>query len=476
MSDMLDNLADKNKRKKRAHSDANEWEEYSRTEGEDAAMAGKDLGYIEAMLAARIRDLLIPILQDTAQIIADNQEMNCPVCHAKLLIKGRNRERKVNTAYGEISVKRTHGYCKECCKFYYPADKALGIDEHSPASPRVQELSALAVLGAPAGKAEERIRKTTGLNIGQSTLHNEARRQGKRALKVRDDDVELSKTPKGIMELETRYPASKGPFTLVIQIDAWNIRERDNWGKTADMDSRGENTKRWHWVYTGTVFRLDQRGKSNKGRNYISNRGYVATRQGLSAFEEQLYTEAILRGYNQAETVLIIADGAVWIWNIAERRFSGATQRVDLWHVSEHLWSVANDLYGKGSNEAKEWAERHTKWLKNRKTGVLDVINSLSDILENSDKLTEQQSKTVQRESAYMTNHQNRMAYKEGKKLNQPIGSGAMESTCAQYQCRFKRTGQFWSLEGDEQLLALQTLEWNERWGLLYPHDNANFE
>ena len=32
-------------------------------------------------------------------------------------------------------------------------------------------------------------------------------------------------------------------------------------------------------------------------------------------------------------------------------------------------------------------------------------------------------------------------------------------------------TGQFWSLEGDEAFLALETLHRNERWHLLFPHD-----
>jgi len=33
-----------------------------------------------------------------------------------------------------------------------------------------------------------------------------------------------------------------------------------------------------------------------------------------------------------------------------------------------------------------------------------------------------------------------------------------MESTCRQYQTRFKRTGQFWSQTGDEALMCLDPL------------------
>ncbi len=58
--------------------------------------------------------------------------------------------------------------------------------------------------------------------------------------------------------------------------------------------------------------------------------------------------------------------------------------------------------------------------------------------------------------------------------MGQPLGSGAIESTCSQYQGRFKLRGQFWSLEGDEALLALATLHLNDRWNRLFPHDQSN--
>ena len=56
------------------------------------------------------------------------------------------------------------------------------------------------------------------------------------------------------------------------------------------------------------------------------------------------------------------------------------------------------------------------------------------------------------------------------KRQADPIGSGAIEATCRQYQCRFKRPGQFWSRAGDEALLCLETFWRNQRWSLLYPH------
>jgi hypothetical protein len=275
-----------------------------------------------------------------------------------------------------------------------------------------------------------------------------------------------------MVELAGRAVVPNSPFTMVVEIDAWNIRERDNWGRTKVFRKAGKDTNRWHWVYTGTVFRLDQRGTTLSGRPVITERGYVATRKGLDRFQRQLYAEAVQRGFLQAELVLIIADGAIWIWNIVEDRFKGAMQRVDLHHVQEHLWGLANEIYGSGTVAAREWVQPLISWLDRRKEGALDVISSLEEMKLTGKNRTKEQHKAIDLEINYFKEHQHRMNYKAGKALGQPVGSGAIESTCSQYQRRFKLTGQFWSLEGDEAFLALSTLHRNGRWKKLFPYDS----
>jgi len=60
------------------------------------------------------------------------------------------------------------------------------------------------------------------------------------------------------------------------------------------------------------------------GRPVIAEHGFVATRTGLDGFQPQLYAEAIQHGLLHAEHVLILADGAIWIWNLFEDRFTRA--------------------------------------------------------------------------------------------------------------------------------------------------------
>jgi hypothetical protein len=303
-------------------------------------------------------------------------------------------------------------------------------------------------------------------------MQREARRQGERALKLRQKQEQLTETPDGVAVLADRAPRLPQHSTLIIEIDAWNIRERDHWGQTKARRKAGQEPERWHWVYTATVFRLDQCATKQSGRPTITDRGYVATRQNLESFKRQLYAEALQRGLLQAETVLVLGDGAAWIWKLATDTFKNADQRLDLYHAKEHLWTLAGELYGKGTVEAEAWVRPFLRWLDQRNDGAMDVIRSLDDLQRALNAFGQNQQKALAREIAYLTEHKDRMDYKHARKLGQPGGSGAIESTCSQYQRRFKRTGQFWSLTGDEALLALDTLHRNGRWHLLFPRSD----
>ena len=112
------------------------------------------------------------------------------------------------------------------------------------------------------------------------------------------------------------------------------------------------------------------------------------------------------------------------------------------------------------------------------------MIQTLAEL---KPSLLQAQQKKLQTKIEYFQNNADRMKYKEIiqarqavdqgsataeqiRLANQPLGSGAIESTCRQYQCRFKRTGQFWTMTGDEALMCLETFWRNGRWEQLYPH------
>lgn len=408
------------------------------------------------------RDLERKLLEEAAQKKADQSPPVCPICGHKLSRCTRDHERTFQSRFGPVTVRRLRGWCRRCAAWRFPADHALGLSETGGASPSVQEMAALTVSKMPVQEASAVIERLTGVKLPPATLDREARRQGQRADKKR---TQLDEEMRGAQGAQQMLLLPKEPFTLVIELDAWNIRERDDWGQSARQRAAGQEPSRWHWVYGGTCFRLDQRVQSDGGRARILSRGTVMTRGGVDGLREQLFAEAQRHGLAQAAKVLVVADGAVWIWNLTGDRFAQAQQRLDYYHASQHLWAVAHTLHPEDETAARAWVQPLLKKLKSGRAVAL-----LKDLRTLAKRLRQKKRQAVEAEVAYLESHRGRMDYAAARRAGEPQGSGAMESTCRQYQCRFKRPGQFWSCAGDEGLMCLETFWRNHRWHLLFPH------
>jgi hypothetical protein len=430
--------------------------------GRSMRASDHNLGHIEEEIAHQTRELQRVIAQEAAQKKADDIPPACPVCGAQLTRVTHGHERTIQTRFGPITIQRRRGWCPQCQQWFYPADRALGIDDGGTSSPAVQEMAALLGSKMPIAEASAVVKRLTGVDLPRPTLDREARRQGKRAERTREKMDEQMRTALGAQE--QGQGDLSGPFTLVLEIDAWNIRERDDWGQTERQRKSGQEPERWHWVYAATCFRLEDRVSKNE-RAMILSRGTVMTRGGLEALKSQLWAEAMRHGLAHAARVLVIADGAVWIWNLVSDRFEKAIQRLDLFHAKEHLWTVARTLHPHDEPSAQAWVRPLLKDLE-RDHGD-KVIAELKTVAQGKRGAVRQ---VVNKEINYFGSNLHRMKYQAGHKLGEPLGSGAIESTCRQYQCRFKRPGQFWTRQGDEALMCLETFWRNGRWHILFPH------
>jgi len=435
-----------------------------------AHASGTSLGDLEMAVVEDLHLLGASLLTQAANLQGQATPFLCSRCQGALVREAKNQVRKIDSVVGQLLLGRDYGWCRKCQDWSCPADVRWGLQPNAPASPRVQEMAAEAVLKMPCAQAEKSLPRLGGCCLSATTLHREAFRQGQRALAFQKADQHRTTTVEGVVQLAHQAAPPPKPFVLILELDAWNIRERTDWGRTKTLRKKGKEPERWHWVYTATIFRLDQRGHTAAQRPVITDRGYVATRAGLEAFEQLVYAEALRRGLTQAAEVLVIADGAIWIWNLVENRFRRATQRVDLYHVKQHLWSVARELHDQDTAQARQWLRPLFRQLQTKSNGGQQVLGALKELLRHKAHLTPAQREQLAKEIGYFTTHAHRMNYASGKRKQQPLGSGAIESTCRQYQVRFKRSGQFWSLAGDEALLALETLRRNERWSLLFPH------
>lgn len=229
--------------------------------------ADQTLGHLEEELLRGSQEVFRLMLEKAAQQKAEAAPPLCPQCQNRLSRLSPGHGTTIQTRFGPIRVLRVRGYCRRCRKWRFAADSVLGLPGAGTPSPAVPEMAALTVSKMPAAEAEQVVERLAGLKISAATLGRAARQQGQRAQQRRQELDRRMGTAEGReqqdRDLQMRRPLE--PFTLVIELDAWNIRERDGWGQSRALRAQGQEPKRWHWAYGGTCFRLNQRGQTQGG-------------------------------------------------------------------------------------------------------------------------------------------------------------------------------------------------------------------
>ena len=87
------------------------------------------------------------------------------------------------------------------------------------------------------------------------------------------------------------------------------------------------------------------------------------TAASRSPFAQRVWREATRRRFCQAPHTVVLGDGALCIWNIADDQFPEATQIVDRYHAKEYLSDLGKALYGPTAPRAAQWAERRKEEL-----------------------------------------------------------------------------------------------------------------
>ena len=179
-----------------------------------ACAEGENFGHPDAQLAADGRELLRQAAELGAQKKADAAPPRCPECQRALTRLSAGHERTFATRFGDVTVRRSRGYCRSCRKWRVPADGALGLAETAGYSPAVQEMTALLASKMPVGEASVVLERLTGIKVPRATLDREARRQGRRAQALRRelDAHPVSQTRQTELPLE--------PYQMILQINA----------------------------------------------------------------------------------------------------------------------------------------------------------------------------------------------------------------------------------------------------------------
>jgi len=316
-------------------------------------------------------------------------------------------------------------------------------------SPLLEDKLAFTVTATGSYQEAAAVAQKWGTEVDDSTLHVLTQRLGERA---------EQQTQERLKQVGAQLSPQRAASELaVFMLDGWQLRYRGpGWGKKRTKKKRVE----WHELKTGVFYLQEQAGCTEGGRGVLSEK-VVACWQGEgSELGRRLHWEALRRGLGRAKWILVVGDGAPWIWNVAADRWAGAQEVLDFYHASEHVWELGRALYGE--DQAKEWVESSLHELRHgQEDKFLARIASLKPSRG-------QAAETVREQKNYFANQAQRMNYQEIADRGWPIGSGAVESACSGKQGRFKRRGQFWTKAGVGHLEALIEARENNHWDELW--------
>jgi len=218
-------------------------------------------------------------------------------------------------------------------------------------------------------------------------------------------------------------------------------------------------------VKVGAVFEA-ARGPERSGLapgvfvDQAGQKHYVARRSKAEDFGKLLYVLAVSYGLQRAHQLVVLGDGAAWIWRLAAEHFPGAVQIVDLWHAREHVWKVARAVFGPNTPEASAWAEHACSLLVEGKIEELvEEIVVLPPVPPEPG--TSRSVPAVERD--YFISNAARMRYPAFRAQGMHVGSGIAEAACKTVvSTRAKRSGMRWTPEGLDAVLAVRTAVLND--------------
>ena len=237
------------------------------------------------------------------------------------------------------------------------------------------------------------------------------------------------------------------PKVLYVSYDGTGVpmarsETRGRKGKQADGSAKGREVK------LGCVFTQLRTTQGEPPLRDPDSTTYVASFGEASDFGGLIRKEAQLRGLAHAQKVVVLGDGAPWIWEVARVNFPGATCILDLYHAYEHVNEIAAIAYPNESpktRHARQW--RH--WLK---AGKVDRFIAAA---KRRARTRPTQKQEILRSLQYFLNNRARMQYAKFRRASLFVGSGVVEAGCKTVVGqRTKQSGMFWHVQGAQHVLS----------------------
>lgn len=211
--------------------------------------------------------------------------------------------------------------------------------------------------------------------------------------------------------------------------------------------------------------RREESGKASEKPPQAQNiLRYASLERPKSEVYDTIKADAERRDPEHKRPLAVLLDGAHGLLTLAIAAFSGVWSNVffilDVIHVTEYLWDIANAVFGEKSPAGRLWVqEKLTEILKGRVGYVIGGLRQMLDTDKRKRKLKKSQRTPILAAITYFENHRDMMHYDQYLAAGLPVATSLVESTCGLYKHRMEGSGKRWGIEGAEAILTLRSLK-----------------
>ncbi len=380
---------------------------------------------------AVFRDLcaiLEELLNDPALPLPEDYSRPGEKCHT-----GRGKE--FLSLFGPVPLYRNYYHSQAQQEGRAPLDQALGL--WAGYSPGVLRVLCRLAARFPFEIAAGELKAYCGLEVEGRQIQRVARGMGPL---VRQVQQQLPPFKHDSGSIPVMYTAVDGTGVPMVpqELEGRAGKQPDGSAKTREV--------KLGCVFTQTT--TDEEGLPV--RDYQST-SYVASFEEASDFMVRVRQEAIRRRMAAALLVVLLGDGAAWIWEQGQKCFPMAFQILDLYHALEHLSTLTKLLEPQPDAAKARWQTWREQLLAD------EVAQVLGQAQERAAELSGETAKLAAKEIGYFRNNQSRMLYGTYRALGFFYGSGVVEAGCKTViGGRCKGSGMLWSEPGATHVLDLR--------------------
>lgn len=339
-----------------------------------------------------------------------------------------HRSRTLATTLGTVSYDRAYYHCKHCGLGCCPYDLSSGLCSAQASEELAQGASLLAVHD-PFSPCAPILRRLTGQRLSEGTIRSLSKRAGKQA-DQQEQQAALAMATWTVPLVIAR------PRRLYVAVDAAMVHFEDG----------------WHDVKCAVCWWEDDKGRTHKQ--------CVMRKATAEEFKAFVWALASRCGLDSAVEVVLLGDGAAWIWEHMASILGERTICITDWyHVTEHLWTCGKVVLGEGTDATKQWVKALENLLWE---GQAD--EAIERLEQEHGRRRGAAREAVRQLMNYLKNQGDRLRYDQFRSRGMDIGSGRVEAACKQMGLRMKRCGARWSEQGAQAILSLRSVWLNGQW------------